>query len=504
MPGKLSDFDPAVKYGADIDVNVDLNDFVDADGNELLELDTVASAVNYVRLANAAASSNPTISAQGDDTNVSLTVDLKGTGGLSLDASGATTGNALDISVAALTEGKGIDLSDLDAITTGKAIHVDATGTTHTSGKLVHIDSAGTAMTGAGRLLHVDHTGATSTSGIVAEVSSAANDETVIAKITASAALAAGIALDISAVLMQTGKAIDISDLDAITTGKALHVDATGVTQTSGILVHLDSASTAITGAGRIFLSDHTGASASNAVLNEFTSAATDETIILRVKASDALALGRILDVDATAMTTGSAIIIDTLNALTTGKGVMVEGNATAITTTGRMFYVNHTGATSTSGILAEFKTSATDETVLLELDSAATTGIVLDINVASTTANSVTIDGTAFTTGGALVITDNSANTGTRSVVKIVQDHASATGATALEVQQDGDSYAILISGATTKGINLTAIGAGEPALNFTDGNASAIDPSATAESGWINIAVGGTLKYIPYYAAA
>lgn len=225
--------------------------------------------------------------------------------------------------------------------------------------------------------------------------------------------------LDLSAAALTTGKVIDISDLAAITTGKAIHVDATGVTHTSGILVHIDSAATAMTGAGRLLL-------------------------------------------------------------------------------------VDHTGATSTSGIVAEIATAATDETTLLTLTSAAATGVSLDINGASTSGNTVTIDGTAFTTGSALVVTDNSADTGTRSVLKIVQDHASATGATALEVQQDGDSYAIKISGATTKGIDLTAIGAGEPAINFTDGSASSIDPSMTAESGWLNIAVGGVVKYVPYYAAS
>lgn len=202
-------------------------------------------------------------------------------------------------------------------------------------------------------------------------------------------------------------------------------------------------------------------------------------------------------------VTTGNAITI-TANSLTTGTALSVNSSATAITGAGRMLEVLHTGATSTSGILIEFDTDATDETVLLELDSASVSGNVLDINAASTTGVSVAIDGSAYTTGSALVITDNSADTGTRSVVKIVQDDAAATGATALEVQQDGDSYAIKISGATTKGIDLTACAAGEPALNFTDGNASTIDPSATAESGWLNIAVGGTLKYVPYYAAS
>lgn len=78
MPN-LSDYNPAVKYGANLDVNVDLADIRDANNNELLELDTVASAVNYVRIANSATGSAPELSAQGDDTNVNLQLTRKGT-----------------------------------------------------------------------------------------------------------------------------------------------------------------------------------------------------------------------------------------------------------------------------------------------------------------------------------------------------------------------------------------------------------------------------------------
>lgn len=79
MPN-LSDYNPAVKYGANLDVNLDLADIRDANNNELLELDTVASAVNYVRIANSATATNPAISTQGDDSNISLELTPSGTG----------------------------------------------------------------------------------------------------------------------------------------------------------------------------------------------------------------------------------------------------------------------------------------------------------------------------------------------------------------------------------------------------------------------------------------
>lgn len=228
-------------------------------------------------------------------------------------------------------------------------------------------------------------------------------------------------AVDINGNTLTTGKLIDMSDLDAITTGKAIHIDATGVTQTSGILVHVDSAGTAITGAGRLFLSDHTG-------------------------------------------------------------------------------------VTTTSGVLNEFKTAANDESVLLELDAASlTTGVILDvIGTALTTGTGVDVGGLdALTTGTAINVVSNSSDTGTRSLVKVVNDNTAATGATGLTVQQDADLAAIAITGVTTTGIDFTALGNTDRIFNATAGTGSTAAPQTNAPTGFIKIAVAGTDQWIPYYNA-
>lgn len=58
----------------------DLGYIADANGNELIILDTVTSAVNEVTLANAATGNNPTLTASGGDTNVGINYTAKGTG----------------------------------------------------------------------------------------------------------------------------------------------------------------------------------------------------------------------------------------------------------------------------------------------------------------------------------------------------------------------------------------------------------------------------------------
>lgn len=52
----------------------------DANGNEEIIFTTTASAVNEITLANAATGNNPTLTASGGDTNISLTITPKGTG----------------------------------------------------------------------------------------------------------------------------------------------------------------------------------------------------------------------------------------------------------------------------------------------------------------------------------------------------------------------------------------------------------------------------------------
>lgn len=58
----------------------DLDFIADTNGNELIILDSNASAVNEITVANAATSDAPTISATGGDTNINLNLVSKGTG----------------------------------------------------------------------------------------------------------------------------------------------------------------------------------------------------------------------------------------------------------------------------------------------------------------------------------------------------------------------------------------------------------------------------------------
>jgi hypothetical protein len=69
---------------------------LDTNGAELFKLTATSSAVNELTYANAATGNNPSFTASGDDTNISINLVPKGTGEVQANGSGlATTGKAI-------------------------------------------------------------------------------------------------------------------------------------------------------------------------------------------------------------------------------------------------------------------------------------------------------------------------------------------------------------------------------------------------------------------------
>ena len=153
MPLQLKNYDPAIMQGASIDVNLDLAEILDPAGNEMLEFDQVASAVNFLRLLNAAAGSPVDLQSQGDDTNIGLTLTPKGTGSVVLATSGVTTTIALDINASGITTGNVIDIGDADVVTTGTLVNVYSNSSSTSTRALVRIVNDNSAASGATPLL---------------------------------------------------------------------------------------------------------------------------------------------------------------------------------------------------------------------------------------------------------------------------------------------------------------------------------------------------------------
>ncbi len=235
-------------------------------------------------------------------------VRLSSTG---VNTGGSTNGAVLDVIASGQVAGVVAKIATA-ALTTGKAVEV--TANLLTTGNILELASSSTVIDTAGRMLLITHSGnATANQDALVEFNSAAADNTTIFQLTASAALAAGIALDIDVASMTTGTGIRIDGADALTTG---------------VLIDIESAATAITGAGRMFKVDHSGATSTSGVLAEFLTAATDETVLCRYTASGTLEAGTVIDVVANSMTTGTALSISS-TALTTGTALNVTATVT-------------------------------------------------------------------------------------------------------------------------------------------------------------------------------
>jgi hypothetical protein len=173
---------------------------------------------------------------------------------LAIVANGATTGVIQSITSTGTmtTTGSLLTLTANSATTAAGLLRVNANALSSGIGAV--ITSSATAITGAGRLLRVDHTGATTTSGVLTEIASAANDETVVFRVTASAALASGVLVDLSGAAVTTGTILDLGGLDALTTGTAINVvsDASGTGTRS--LVRIVNDNTGATGTTPLYL----------------------------------------------------------------------------------------------------------------------------------------------------------------------------------------------------------------------------------------------------------
>jgi len=157
----ISEYFPGIKEGLVTLGNIeiaDLGDLLDANGNEILEFDTVASAVANVRVVNAATGNNPIIIGVGE-TNAGLTFQTSGTGSVVVDQDGngvaleidteATTTVGLDINNPTQTTAAIVQINDANALTTGGILNLISDSSSTSTRSLVTVTNDNTLATGA-------------------------------------------------------------------------------------------------------------------------------------------------------------------------------------------------------------------------------------------------------------------------------------------------------------------------------------------------------------------
>jgi len=265
--------------------------------------------------------------------------------------------------------------------------------------------------------------------------------------------------------------------LAGLTEGKGLHEVANALT--SGQMLHLASSATAITTSGRLFLSDHTGATGTTATLNEFKTAANDESILLALTA-ESLTTGVVLDFGPlVALTTGEAIRIAHTTSVIADGGSLVRLSSSSTDTGG-----------STNGTLLDVQTTAQVAGSVIKFKGAAmTTGILLDLSTTTgMTSGSVirasTSTAGAVATNGAFSFNASGNFTSTAATLGAFHVAGAATAA--------GTIMSIL-GGAMTTGVGLYI---SDPGVVMTSGSllrVASATTGAVATNGIVSIVSTG-----------
>jgi hypothetical protein len=235
----------------------------------------------------------------------------------------------------------------------------------------------------------------------------------------------------------------------AVTSGKAINVLA-GTTLTSGILVNIEAAGTALTGAGRLLYVNHTGASTAGATskIAEFATASTEDTTIVAITTTQALAggvglymntasvtTGILIRALGAALTTGSVFSCTDLAGLTTGHGIILT-HATSAITTGSLLEISSSGVNTGAGgdgTLVNLTATGQLAGSLVTIDTIQTTGTAMSIistGVMTTTGNLLTLTANAATTAaGLLRVNANGLTDGMGVVIASSADASTATG---------------------------------------------------------------------------
>ena len=179
---------------------------------------------------------------------------------------------------------------------------------------------------------------------------------------------------------------------------------------------------------------------------------------------------------------TANAVSI-TANSLTTGNGVNISSNSATTNSRNLVYIVNDNSAASGTVALRIKQDSAN---AALAVNVQADT-YCLYIDGVTAAGDMVVIDASSLTSGRAVAISSNSSDSSARSLVQIINDHASATGAVCLNLKQDAANAFMNFAG--TAGANVT-----DPISTFVT------VPGAI--QGWAQIDINGTKRWIPFYA--
>ncbi|MDB2420383.1 hypothetical protein N9W35_05510, partial [Flavobacteriaceae bacterium] len=208
-----------------------IGNILDSNGNELVKGSATASAVNEITVTNAAIGNGPTISASGDDTDIDLNIEAKGTGVVNTSGD-LTVGGAMDVtgstSMAAINSDGVVTLSNN---TTSSSSSTGALKVTGGVGVAENLNVGGT----------IDVTGSTSMAAISSDgVVTLSNNTTSTSSTTGALKVTGGVGV---AENLNVGGALDVTgdtNLNSTTTSTSSSTGALIVDGGVGVAENLN------------------------------------------------------------------------------------------------------------------------------------------------------------------------------------------------------------------------------------------------------------------------
>lgn len=367
----------------------------------------------------------------------------------------------------------------------------DVSGTGTSTGTVIAVEDANNLTTGSIMSLYsgATHNGTRSLVKVTND-SSLASGTTCLELINNSNSTT----INVVATGLTTGKALDISNADAVTQGTLLDL-------------HSNSSSTETRSLARI-VNDNPAATGARCL--ELRNDSTSTTFILDHNGTSGQAMaidseqqtGEIFDIAVNTLTEGTALNLSDADLLTTGTLIDVHSNSLVNSPRSLVRIVNDHGSANQASCL-ELRNDALSTTMLIDhngtsgkslrIESAQLSGQIIDIDADGLTQGIAlnVVSTTNLTTGSLAVFSSSSWTLSTRSIVKIISSESDATNATCLEIQQESTAPAIDFSGGGETVFKAPAT---------TDVVTS--DPETDPETGWIKIKVGASDRYIPFYA--
>jgi len=407
----------------DTDFRVESDDethmlFVDTSVNRISigdSEDTPAATLEVTNNSGSGAYNVPLVQLNNEDTDKQLLdINAKNINAdvINVHADDLTTGDVLNTTA--------------DKLTTGSLIHMTHTGNSNASTSLVHFESTGDRGHDSNQTVLLDLNFDT-TAGTGARAFRIDSEQTTGTVVEVDAQrVTTGTAMTVSASDMTTGTGLEIG-FDSRTTGTGVHIVDTHNSDSAGSLVKIEQDG------------NRTGTQASIGLDINFDTTVNPNARAFKIDSEQRD--GVVAEIDASMVNTGKGLHMHMDNR-TTGTGLHIH-DASTTDSAGALVKIEQAGdrdgTQASIGLDINFDTTANPAARALRIDSEQTTGRVVEIDAHEiTTGDAFAVVANGLTTGAILDLDSNSNSTSARSLVKIKNDHVSATGTTLLHLTND------------------------------------------------------------------